>query len=169
MITDTILEDDRWQQPDLAALAEGAAKATLTHLGHDPANYEIAVLGCDDRRIATLNADFRGKPQPTNVLSWPETDLSADAPGASPDAPPQDDTGPHPLGDIAIAYDTCAREAAAAGKSLPDHATHLIVHGLLHLLGYDHVRDADATLMEGLEVAILGNLGLPDPYMDKGA
>jgi probable rRNA maturation factor len=68
------------------------------------------------------------------------------------------------LGDIAIAYDTCAAEAATAGITMADHTTHLIVHGLLHLLGYDHERDADATLMEGLETQILGKMGLSDPY-----
>lgn len=68
------------------------------------------------------------------------------------------------LGDIAISYDTCLREAQSAGKPMPDHVTHLIVHGVLHLLGYDHVRDRDATLMEGLETVILGKMGIADPY-----
>ena len=70
------------------------------------------------------------------------------------------------LGDIAISYDTCHAEAEAAGRPMADHVTHLIVHGLLHLLGYDHERDGDATLMERLEVEILGKLGLDDPYRD---
>ena len=69
-----------------------------------------------------------------------------------------------PLGDIAIAYDTCAREADEAGKSMNDHVMHLIIHGTLHLLGYDHIRDTDATLMETVEVAILGKMGIDDPY-----
>jgi probable rRNA maturation factor len=68
------------------------------------------------------------------------------------------------LGDIAIAYDTCAREAADGGKPLADHVTHLIVHAVLHLLGYDHENDPDALLMEGIETEILGKMGLPDPY-----
>jgi len=75
-----------------------------------------------------------------------------------------DPTGVIELGDIAIAYDTCAGEAAAAGRPMADHVTHLLVHGTLHLLGFDHERDADATLMEGLEVEILGNMGIADPY-----
>ena len=70
------------------------------------------------------------------------------------------------LGDIAISFDTCQAEAEAASKPLQAHVTHLIVHGVLHLLGYDHVDDADATLMEQYEVEILGNLGLDDPYME---
>lgn len=166
MLTDSIIEDDRWQQAGLEALAEAAASATLAHLGLDHARFEIAVLACDDSRIAVLNADFRGKPQPTNVLSWPAEEHAAQVDGAAPDLPTGAADGPfaHELGDIAIAYDTCAREAVAAGKPLADHVTHLIVHGTLHLLGYDHLRDKDATLMERTEVEILGKLGLPDPY-----
>jgi len=162
MLTDTLIEDPRWGDIDLSALAERAATTTLSHLGLDPSTWNIAVLACDDARIATLNADFRGKPQPTNVLSWPSEDRAADIAGARPDLP---GPGPDPeLGDIAIAYDTCASEAQAANKSLADHVTHLIIHATLHLLGYDHIRDQDATLMETTEVAILGKLGLPDPY-----
>ena len=82
-----------------------------------------------------------------------------------PDLPaPGDDEDPCELGDIAIAFETCAREAAEQGKPMADHVTHLVVHGLLHCLGYDHVDDADATVMEGLEVGILAKLGLSDPY-----
>ncbi|MCD1619857.1 rRNA maturation RNase YbeY [Salipiger marinus] len=168
-LTDTLIEDDRWQQAGIAPLAETAARATLTHLGLDPDGFEIAVLACDDARIAELNAEFRGKPVPTNVLSWPSEERGAEEDGAAPDLPEAED-GPFAteLGDLAIAYETCAREAEAAEKRLSDHVTHLVVHGTLHLLGYDHERDADATLMEGLETEILGNLGIADPYVSDG-
>ncbi|WP_152493030.1 rRNA maturation RNase YbeY [Roseovarius sp. THAF27] len=159
---DTVVEDDRWQDAGLERLAERAAEATLAHLGLDPAEWEIAVLGCDDARIAALNEDFRDKAGPTNVLSWPSAERGAEVDGAMPEPP---EAGPDPeLGDIAIAYETCAKEAEAAGRPMQDHVTHLVVHGILHLLGYDHVRDKDATLMERTEVEILGKLGLPDPY-----
>ena len=165
MLTDTLIEDRRWQEAGLEALAETAARATLTHLGLDPNEWQIALLACDDARIASLNGEFREKPTPTNVLSWPETDLAPVTPGARPEKPLQGgDEGPAHLGDIAIAYDTCAREAAEQGKPLEAHVSHLVVHGVLHLLGYDHIRDQDATLMETTEAAILGKLGLPDPY-----
>ncbi|MDA7430032.1 rRNA maturation RNase YbeY [Primorskyibacter aestuariivivens] len=165
MLTDTIIQDTRWQQAGLETLADTAAIATLAHLGLNPAHFEIAVLACDDARIATLNADFRGKPNPTNVLSWPEEDLSADSDGDRPHAPdPGTPDDPQPLGDIAIAFDTCTREAHDQGKPFVDHVTHLVVHGVLHLLGYDHIRDKDATLMEAHERVILGKLGLSDPY-----
>lgn len=162
MLTEVMIEDDRWQAAQLEDIAERAAAATLRHLGLDPGAFEISVLGCDDTRIAALNSDFREKPQATNVLSWPSDERAPDTPGARPDLP---QPGPDSeLGDIAIAYDTCAAEAEAGNKPLADHVTHLIVHAVLHLLGYDHIRDQDATLMEATEVAILGKLGLPDPY-----
>ncbi|SPF81020.1 rRNA maturation RNase YbeY [Pseudoprimorskyibacter insulae] len=167
MLTDTILEDDRWEEADLETLAETAAVAALSHLGMVPQDYEIAVLGCDDARIAVLNAEFRDKPTPTNVLSWPAWDLAAEDDGAAPEpAPEGDETMPEALGDIAISYDTCLAEAEAAGKPLADHVTHLVVHGVLHLLGYDHIRDNDATLMEGIETKILGKMGISDPYRE---
>lgn len=161
MLTDLGIEDRRWAEIELADLAETAATATLERLGLEPSAFEIAILACNDARIADLNADFRGKPQPTNVLSWPSDERGAVSDGETPLPPNPADPE---LGDIAIAFETCAREAQDAGKPIADHVTHLIVHGVLHLLGYDHERDGDATLMEGLETEILGKLGLPDPY-----
>ncbi|GAA6187871.1 rRNA maturation RNase YbeY [Litorivita sp. NS0012-18] len=170
MLVDVVSEDSRWETLGLEALAERGAQAALRELGLAPEGFEIAVLGCDDARIAVLNTEFRGKPAPTNVLSWPSEDRGAEAAGDMPDLPA---SPPSPmeaeLGDIAISFETCAAEAAAAGKPLADHCLHLIVHGVLHLLGFDHIRDQDATLMEGLEVSILGKLGLPDPYCDERA
>ena len=164
MTVDLIVEEPRWEALGLAALAERAVDATLAHLNLAPDTHEIALLACDDARIATLNTEFRGKPTPTNVLSWPEEDLAAKAEGDTPKLPAT--TGPSEgfLGDIAIAYDTCAREAAEQGKKPEAHVTHLVVHATLHLLGYDHIRDQDATLMEAIEVSILGKLGIADPY-----
>lgn len=141
----------------LPVLAEAAAGAVVAHL--ELGEVELALLACDDGRIAVLNADFRDKPTPTNVLSWPSEDRAAETPGGAPLAPEDPE-----LGDIAIAFDTCEREAAQAGKPMADHVTHLVVHGMLHLLGYDHIDDADAALMEGLETEILGKMGLSDPY-----
>lgn len=162
MPVEVMIEDARWQAAGLEALAGRAADATLAHLGLDPAAWEISLLACDDARIAALNADFRGKPAPTNVLSWPAEDLSAESPGDRPLPPEAGEDGF--LGDIAIAWDTCTREAAEAGLPMADHVTHLIVHAVLHLLGFDHIRDPDATLMEATEVRILGKLGVRDPY-----
>lgn len=169
MIVDTVIEDDRWDAFGLDAVAQSAVEATLQAMGHPAFGLSLCLMGCDDTRIAVLNADFRGKPQPTNVLSWPSEDRAAEKPGLDPD-PPQmgDEDEPEELGDIAIAFDTCEREAAEQGKTMQDHVTHLIVHGLLHLLGYDHINDEDAELMEAHEVAILATLGIPDPYSQVG-
>ncbi|WP_127114856.1 rRNA maturation RNase YbeY [Shimia sediminis] len=167
MLTDTILEDPRWEEHGLVDAAEYAATAALVYLKMQPGDFTISLLACDDARIAVLNADFRDKLQPTNVLSWPSQELAADEEGARPDPPEPDRFEDQTeLGDIAIAYDTCQREAEAAGKPFDHHVTHLVIHGVLHLLGYDHIRDKDATLMEGIETAVLGKLGIPDPYKD---
>ena len=158
---DVIVQSELWSEDHLTALAQTVSDATLAHLGYDPERYEIALLACDDARIAELNGDFRAKPAATNVLSWPSEERGAADPGGPP-IPPQDDE----LGDIALAYETCAREAVDQGKEFETHVTHLLCHGILHLLGYDHINDADAAQMEALEQQILDTLGLPDPYVE---
>ena len=157
---DILLEDDRWEV--LEQVAQRACNAALTSVGLNPSDFEISVLGCDDTRIAALNADFRQKGAATNVLSWPSDERGAQVDGDRP-APPQLPMDAE-LGDIAISYDTCAREAAEGGIPFANHVTHLMVHATLHLLGFDHERDRDAALMEGLETEILGKLDIPDPY-----
>lgn len=154
-----VIEEPRWQEAGLEALFERAFGAVCEHLGLDAAGVEVSVLGCDDDRIAALNGAFREKSSATNVLSWPARERGAEIAGARP-LP----VGAEELGDIAIAYQTCAGEAAAQGKPMADHVTHLAVHGLLHLLGYDHIRDEDADLMEATEREILATLGIPNPY-----
>lgn len=158
---DILIEDDRWGR-GFADIATRAASAALQGVGLEPADFEVSVLACDDVRIAKLNEDFRQKGQPTNILSWPSDERAAEVDGEMPDPPdlPMDAE----LGDIAISYDTCAREAADAGKLFEHHVTHLMIHGTLHLLGFDHTRDGDAVLMEGVETEILGKLDIPNPY-----
>jgi probable rRNA maturation factor len=164
-LVDLVCEDDRWNADSLSALAERAASATLAHLGLSSDEFEIALLACDDARIAALNAEFRAKPSPTNVLSWPAWDLSAEDDGGTPDLPEAGTPdNPESLGDIALAYDTCTREAREQSKTFEAHVTHLIAHSVLHLLGYDHIRDKDAALMEETEVQILAQLGVENPY-----
>jgi probable rRNA maturation factor len=164
-LVETVIEDARWERFGLAELADRAARAALAGVGLAAGGLQVVVMGCDDARIAALNADFRGKPQPTNVLSWPSEDRAPDLPGSAP-LPPVAGTAddPESLGDIALAWETCAAEAGAQGKPMADHVTHLVVHGVLHLLGYDHIDDADAGVMEALEVRILATLGVSDPY-----
>ena len=164
-LVDTVIEDPRWEGVDLSALAQQAGSAVMAGLGLPEAGFALCVMGCDDARIAELNGEFRSQGKPTNVLSFPAWNRAADAPGLVPDLPEAGEADdPEELGDIAISYDTCAREAAEQGKTLTNHVTHLVVHGILHLLGYDHIEDADAALMEGTEARILASLGMVDPY-----
>lgn len=145
---ETVIEDDGWNEilPQPEALA---AECRIAAAAAEPAlAREIALLLCDDAAMQALNARFRGKDQPTNVLSFP----SGEEEGF--------------LGDIALARETCIREAAEKSISLRDHAAHLIIHGMLHLIGYDHETDEDASVMERRECEILASLGIADPYGD---
>jgi probable rRNA maturation factor len=151
-LVEAAIEDPRWLALGLPALAERAARAALAAAGLDPERCEIGLLAADDARIAALNAAFRARAGPTNVLSWPS--------GAVPSAPGERRF----LGDLALAWETCAAEAEAAGVAPADHVTHLIVHGVLHLLGRDHADAGEAAAMEAEESKILASLGVADPY-----
>ena len=161
---DVLLEDSRWEAIGLEAIAANAVKATVAALNIESNVIELSLLACDDARIAVLNSTFRDKTTPTNVLSWPAEDLAVAGEGQMPRVPEAGFDGVTTLGDVAIAYETCATEAEALGKPMAEHVTHLVVHGVLHLLGYDHIRDPDAALMQGIETKILGKMGLDDPY-----
>jgi probable rRNA maturation factor len=131
---------------DVAELAKLAIAESIRQSGVTPTRgAEVSILLCDDACIRALNRQWRGIDAPTNVLSFP--------------AP----RGPA-LGDIAVAYETTAREAGTEGKTVKDHLVHLLVHGFLHLVGYDHRSDAQAGDMERLERDILAALGIADPY-----
>jgi probable rRNA maturation factor len=150
------IEDDAWTSAlsDAAAIAERAGQAVLDEIAptDDGEESGVAVLLTSDAAVAELNQRFRGKAGPTNVLSFP-------AP-ANPE---------NHLGDVALAHGVCAREAAEQGKTLDQHLAHLVVHGVLHLLGYDHETDGEAEAMEALERSILESLGVPDPYASERA
>jgi len=148
-----------WPEGAWEALAERASKAAGEG---EPllANPRLmaSLLFTSDAEVHTLNCEWRGRDKPTNVLSFPMLE-PAELADLAPDGPPV------MLGDIALAYATCAREAADKGIPLEHHAAHLIIHGLLHLAGHDHVgSDAQAEQMEALETAILAKLGIADPY-----
>ena len=135
-------------------LAQRAAEAAVAaaRLGQEE-ELEATLLLTDDAAVRELNRQWRGQDKPTNVLSFP----------ADMKSPPGE---PRHLGDIALAYETLAREAAAENKSLPNHMTHLVIHGILHLLGHDHESDAEAAEMERAEVTALEALGIADPYRE---
>lgn len=138
------IEDEAWTTalPDADALVERAAATALGTVAGD-----VVVLLTDDAAVREINARFRDRDQPTNVLSFPAAESAA----------------PH-LGDLMLAYGVCAAEASAQGKSLADHLTHLTVHGVLHLLGRDHVDEVEAEAMEAEERTLLASLGVADPY-----
>jgi probable rRNA maturation factor len=139
--------------PDATAIAERAGQAVLEQIAPtDDGEPGVAVLLTSDEAMAELNQRFRGKADPTNVLSFPAS--------ANPE---------NHLGDIALAHGVCVREAEEQGKSLQQHLAHLVVHGVLHLLGYDHETDGEAEAMEALERSILESLGVPDPYASERA
>jgi len=146
-LIDVEIEAEAWTAalPDAEALVRRAAEAVLACERLSDRN--LVVLLTEDLAVQALNARFRGKDQPTNVLSFP--------------APPNPEQH---LGDVALAYETCAREAAEQSKPLAHHLQHLVAHGVFHLLGYDHMNEVEAAEMEGLERIVLAGLGVPDPY-----
>jgi probable rRNA maturation factor len=150
-----------WDARAGAAAAAALALTPYASLADAAPLVEIAVRFTDDAEVHTLNRDFRGKDKPTNVLSFPQVqdDLLQGLANS--------DDGEILLGDIVLARETCVREAEEKGISITDHATHLIVHGTLHLVGYDHVDDAAAAAMEALEVKALASLGIANPYADQ--
>lgn len=145
---DIEIEDEAWTtaEAETEALVWRAAQAVLD-AHEDIEGQGIVILLTDDDSVQALNRDFRQKDKPTNVLSFP--------------SPPNPEGQ---IGDIALAYGVCAREAAEQGKPLGHHLQHLVAHGVLHLLGYDHEGDDQAEAMEALEREILAGLDVPDPY-----
>jgi probable rRNA maturation factor len=147
-------------EPEAEAIVVRAIQAAAEAIAHG--NGEVAVVLTDDAAIRAINRDWRKLDKPTNVLSFPAP-TSPVVPGNS--VPSGMDEAPILLGDIVIAYETTASEAAAEGKLFTHHLAHLAVHGFLHLLGYDHESDAAAQDMERLEARILARLDVPDPYL----
>ncbi len=162
MDIDVLIEDERWEKVSIRELSLNVFDVTLRYLGLDPQVCEASVLACDDSKIAELNRDFRSKDKPTNVLSWPAQERGT--PNKTPPLPVAGFDGMIELGDLAISYDTFEREAEAAAIPFEHHVTHLLVHGILHLLGYDHIFDTDAEIMELKEVEVLEILSIPNPY-----
>jgi probable rRNA maturation factor len=151
LVVDIAIEAPAWAAlPDLEAFTERVLRQSEAVSGVELAPHcEVSVAFCDDAAVRALNAQWRGQDKPTNVLSFP-------TPGPLTKKPM--------LGDIVIAYETVAREAQAENKSLAEHAAHMIFHGFLHLIGYDHETPADAEAMEALERRIAQALGIKDPY-----
>jgi probable rRNA maturation factor len=154
---DVLVLDERWAEiGDAQAVARLSVEAALSVVAErQSGDVEVSVALADNATVQALNRDWRGKDHPTNVLSFP--------------APATRAPGPRVLGDIALAYETVARESRDENKLFADHAVHLLVHGTLHLLGYDHESDSDAAVMEALEVEALARVGVADPYRGVAA
>ncbi|MBO9696332.1 MAG: rRNA maturation RNase YbeY [Sphingopyxis sp.] len=150
-----------WEVRAAEAVAAALALTPFASLADAAPLVEISVRLTDDAEVHALNRDFRDKDKPTNVLSFPQ--VQADLLIAMSNS----DDGEILLGDIVLARETCAREANEKAIPIVDHATHLIVHGTLHLVGYDHMDDASAVAMEALEVKALASLGIANPYADQ--
>ncbi len=151
-------DDAAWE-----ARAEQACAATLAATPYAKAfgpDTELSIRLSHDAEVHALNREWRDKDKPTNVLSFPQLEADELAALAAGHVPAQ----PILLGDIILARETCATEAASKNVTVEAHATHLIVHGLLHLLGYDHIGDEDAHMMEATERQVMAQLGLHDPY-----
>ena len=158
-ITEVLVVADAWQaEPDAETVIQRAIAAAAEFVNTDIGEAELADMLTDDDGIRTLNSNWRGIDKATNVLSFPALQpTGARKPGDAP----------RMLGDIAIAYQTMRREADDEQKPFNHHLSHLAVHGFLHLIGYDHENDADAEAMESLEIEILAQLGIPDPYASR--
>ena len=158
ILVESDVSDDWDGKTDWPALAERAVRAAVAHSGWpDLSATEVSVKYTSDDEVRALNAAWRGKDKATNVLSFPQAEAHELDDAATP--------GPElMLGDIVLARETCAREAVEKALPLPDHAAHLLVHGTLHLLGYDHGDDETADDMEAREIRALARLGLANPY-----
>jgi probable rRNA maturation factor len=152
------INDDAWVRScwNAETLCRNAALAALAASPNESGNSperlgEVTIVLADDSTVHALNRTYRGKDQPTNVLSFAAG--PAPVPGIS-----------YPLGDVVLAFSTVHRECLEAGRPIENHLQHLVVHGCLHLLGFDHERDTEVAKMELLETEILAGLGVPDPY-----
>src|SRR6476620_5141127 len=158
-ITEVLVVAECWEtKPEAEAVIQRAVAAAAEIVNAGLGEAELAVMLTDDAGIRTLNSNWRGIDKPTNVLSFP---------ALQPTGPSGPDDAPRMLGDIAIAYETTRKEADDEQKPFDHHLSHLAVHGFLHLIGYDHEKDADAEAMEALEQEILAQLCIPDPYTDR--
>ncbi len=149
---DIARESELWERIPRLKKPLGRVLAVLRD--HEGAEGHITYVFSDDSMVQVLNREWRGKDKPTNVLSFPDGD--------------EDETGVVHLGDVILAHETLVREAEGLGISFDDHLTHLLLHGTLHLLGYDHIEEVEAKVMETLETQLLGSLGIKDPYQGGG-
>ena len=162
MSVDLVMEDARWKTLNLLHISNVAFKETLSQLNLRSESFICCILACSSEKIKGLNDQFRGKNNFINVLSYPTAPEIYEARSISKF---ESNIDPFELGDIAIAYEVCKKEADISKIDFEDHVYHLIIHSVLHLLGYDHEEEKNAAEMEKIEVQVLAKLGITNPYL----
>ena len=162
MAVDVVIEDARWKTLELKQIANQAFFETLFFLDLHHKSFACCILACDNKQIKHLNNKFRGKNCPTNVLSFPASLENYEIKNT---LTPSEANNFHELGDIAIAFEIVKKEANKSKVKFEHHVYHLIIHSVLHLLGFDHEEEENATKMEKIEVQVLAKLGISNPYL----
>ena len=157
------VQSKRWHGTDVETLAHAAAESTLKAVGDPATTYQISLLACDDDDIAKLNCKFRTRQEATDILSWPHAEPPTAGKASIDDA----GSARRFLGDLAISWTCCSRDADRMGQSFGDHVKRLVVHGVLHLLGHDHADGNSAKRMHEIEAMVLDSLGIDHPYTSR--
>ena len=167
MKTYVMIDDKRWVGVPLEEIAKSALKLLVDNSLVKKSNFEVSILAGNDSEIKKLNKNFRGRNTSTNIISWPEYNLQPKHPGHSPKQFDKSTLASEEtifLGNLAISFERCSSEAEKKDISFADHLLHLLLHGYLHLLGFDHQNELDATLMEDIEIRLLSRIGIKNPY-----
>ena len=167
IIANIVLKDDRWKKLPLKKIAVTALNLIVDDVLQKNNDFEISILATNDPEVIYLNNNFRGFNSSTNILSWPEHRYERKKPGLFPRPISTSfvySDGLNFLGNLAISFDRCSIEAEDANLVFKDHITHLLIHGCLHLFGFDHENELDAKLMEDIEIELLSKLGIRNPY-----
>ena len=167
MIINITFKDKRWVKIPLEEIAKGALKLIIDKFLGEDNNFEISILASDDTEIRELNKNFRGNDSSTNIISWPEHEIQSNQLDHNPDLVDKLKSGFERLtflGNLAISFDRCSSEAEEKNIKFEDHVLHLLLHGCLHLIGFDHQNELDANLMEDIEIRLLSVVGIKNPY-----
>jgi probable rRNA maturation factor len=167
MNTNVLFKDKRWTEVPLEEIAKTALNLIVDRFLGKNNNFEVSILASNDSEIRKLNKNFRGKNTNTNIISWPEYNPQSKQPGDFPkqiNKSKSDPEGKTFLGNLAISFERCSTEAEEKNINFEDHILHLLLHGYLHLVGFNHQNELDATLMENIEIRLLSGVGIKNPY-----
>ena len=167
IIANVVFKDNRWKKLPLKKLAMDSLNLIADDVLQKNNDFEISILATNDSEVTYLNNNFRGYNRPTNILSWPERRYERKKPGLFPQLVSTSSfysDGSNFLGNLAVSFDRCSIEAQEENLAFEDHLYHLLIHGCLHLVGFDHENELDAELMEDIEKKLLSKLGIENPY-----